>query len=81
MAGREVRDVNAVQGTIEGMPYNLWTMKEPDYIMKIMATSGSLIAGETCRSTIIIGLREALINKRSLLIHSNLTITSATIML
>ena len=33
------------------MPYNLWAMKEPDYIMTMMATRGSLIADKTCRST------------------------------
>ena len=51
METKEVGDVDAVQGSEGGVTYNLWTMKEPDYTMKMMATSGSLLADETCRST------------------------------
>ena len=51
METKEVGDVDAVQGSEGGVTYNLWTMKEPNYTMKMMATSGSLMADETCRST------------------------------
>ena len=51
MEAKEVGDVDAVQGCIDGVTYNLWVMKEPDYTMKMMATSGSLMADETCRTT------------------------------
>ena len=51
MEAKEVGDVDAVQGCIDGVTYNLWAMKEPDYTMKMMATSGSLMADETCRTT------------------------------
>ena len=43
--------VDAVQGSQGSVRYNLWTMKELDYTLKMMATSGSLMANETCRST------------------------------
>ena len=36
---------------MEGVLYNLWAMKEPDYLMKMMATGGSLIVDDSCRST------------------------------
>ncbi len=51
MAGSEVGSVDAIQGSMEGVLYNLWAMKEPDYVMKMMATGGSLIADDSCRST------------------------------
>jgi len=51
MADRDVGEVDAIQGTADGVTYNLWTMKEPGYVMKMMATSGSCIADESCRST------------------------------
>ena len=49
-ADREIGDVDAIQGTMEGVTYNLWAMKEPDFIMKMMATGGSLIVDYLCRS-------------------------------
>jgi hypothetical protein len=51
MATKEVGGVDAVQGSQDGVTYNLWTMKELDYTMEMMATSGSLMADETCRLT------------------------------
>ena len=32
----EVGETEAIQGSIEGITYNIWMMKEPDYIMKMM---------------------------------------------
>ena len=51
MAMKEVGEVDAIQGTEGGVTYNLWAMKEPDYTMKMMATSGSPISDDSCRST------------------------------
>jgi hypothetical protein len=34
---------------MEGMTYNLWGMKEPDYVMRMMATGGLLDANGSCR--------------------------------
>ncbi len=47
----EVGETEAIQGSLDGIIYNLWMMKEPDYIMKMMATGGNLIADQTCCST------------------------------
>ncbi len=50
MAGKEVGSVDAIQGSMEGVLYNLWAMKELDYVMKMMATGGSLIVDDSCHS-------------------------------
>lgn len=47
MTGTKVGDVCAVQGTLESISYKLWELKEPDHIMKMTATGGSLIADDT----------------------------------
>jgi hypothetical protein len=47
--GVNVRDCHAFQGMIERTMYNLWGMKEPDYIMLMMATNGLLGGNESCR--------------------------------
>jgi hypothetical protein len=52
MAVKEVGEVDAIQGTEGGVTYNLWAMKELDYTMKMMASSGSPISDDSCRSTI-----------------------------
>jgi len=44
MDGVQVGDCDAITGTIDGIPYNLWGMKEPDYTMKMMVCGGSLQA-------------------------------------
>ena len=44
-------DVDAVSGTQDGMPYNLWGMKEPDYVMRMMATGGPNSADNSCKRT------------------------------
>ena len=41
----------AIQGTVNGVIYNLWGMKEPNYVMRMMATGGRLLADETCKET------------------------------
>ncbi len=47
--GVNVGDCHAIQGVMEGVTYNLWGMKEPDYVMRMMATSGPLSVQESCR--------------------------------
>ena len=51
--GKTVGDVDCIQGTCPtaNIPYYLWGMKEPDYVMKIMATGGALTADDTCKAT------------------------------
>jgi hypothetical protein len=51
MVMKEVGEVDVIQGTEGGVTYNLLAMKEPDYIMKMMAKSGSPISDDSCRST------------------------------
>ena len=41
----------AISGTHNGVPYNIWGMKEPDYVMKLMATGGQLLSDNTCKET------------------------------
>jgi hypothetical protein len=47
--GVDVGDCHAIQGVMEGTTYNLWGMKEPDYVMRMMATGGLLDTNESCR--------------------------------
>ena len=42
----------AIQGTVNGVIYNLWGMKEPNYVMRMMATGGVLLADETYKETV-----------------------------
>ena len=44
-----VGNIDAVAGTLNGIPYNLWCMKEPDYVMRMMATGGALLANKNCK--------------------------------
>ena len=48
--GMNVGDCDAIQGVMEGTTYNLWGMKEPDYVMRMMATGGPLDANDSCRT-------------------------------
>ena len=47
--GMNVGDVDAIQGTKDGFSYTIWGMKEPNYVMCMMATGGALIADDTCK--------------------------------
>jgi hypothetical protein len=45
---KEIGDVNALNGTIEGFPNNnTMCMKDVDYTMKLMSTYGSTLAADT----------------------------------
>ena len=35
---KEVGATNAIQGMLDGHQYTIWGMKEPDYMMSMMAT-------------------------------------------
>jgi hypothetical protein len=39
----------AISGTLDGKEYFLWELKEPSYVMKMIATGGPLLANESCR--------------------------------
>ena len=47
----EVGETEAIQGSLDGVIYNLRMTIEPDYIIKMMATGGNLILDKTCHST------------------------------
>jgi hypothetical protein len=40
--GVQMGDNHANQDVLEGMTYNLWEIKEPDYVMRMMQTDGQL---------------------------------------
>ena len=44
-----VGTTKAILGMLDGVKYFLWGLKEPSYVMKMMATGGPLIANETCK--------------------------------
>jgi hypothetical protein len=44
-----IGDVKAISGTQDGMPYFLWGMKEPDYIMHMMAMGGPMGLMDECK--------------------------------
>ena len=41
-ANKEVGDVNAIHGELDDIPFYIYGMKEPDYVMQLMATYGTL---------------------------------------
>ncbi len=51
--GVNIGDVDALTGIAEGvngnLMYFLWGMKEPDYVMRMMATGGPLTRDESCK--------------------------------
>ena len=49
----EVGDTYAIQVTVDDVIYNLWTMKEPNYAMRMMDTGGLLLTDDTCKETVI----------------------------
>jgi hypothetical protein len=46
-----VADVDAFLGTQDGTPYFLWGMKEPNYMMQMMATGRQLGPDDSCKVT------------------------------
>ena len=43
----EVGGTYAIQVTVDYFIYNLWDMKEPNYVMRMIATGGRLLADAT----------------------------------
>lgn len=39
---QQVGDANALAGTLNGVPFHLFAMKEPDYVMTLMSTYGTM---------------------------------------
>lgn len=52
MKNKGIGETDAIQETFNGITYNLWAMKEPEDVMKMMATGGSLLADGSCCTTI-----------------------------
>jgi hypothetical protein len=46
MKDKEIGDVDALNGTLDGVPYNIMCMKDVDYTMKLMSTYGSTLPME-----------------------------------
>ena len=42
----EVGESDSLYGVLDGIPYNIFCMKEPDYVMKVMSTYGGLVVKE-----------------------------------
>ncbi len=38
----------AISGVLNGVKYFLWGLKEPSYVMKMIATGGPLVVNESC---------------------------------
>ena len=53
----EVGETDAIQVTVDDVIYNLWGIKEPTYVMRIMANGDRLLVHETCNE-IVIRLKE-----------------------
>ena len=52
MDGVQVGDCVAITGMVDGIWYNLWGMKEPDYMIKMMVCGGNLQSFDSCRETV-----------------------------
>jgi hypothetical protein len=52
MAAQEVGDCNSLPGTLDGVPYDLFVMKDSGYTMKIMSTYGSLLVKDGHKDSI-----------------------------
>ena len=47
-----VGETDSLKGEIDSIPYGIFCMKEPDYVMKIMATYGELTAKDGQKESI-----------------------------
>ena len=47
-----VGDHHAIAGSMDGVVYNLWGMKEPGYMMRMMVTDGPLALYKTYKETV-----------------------------
>ena len=49
---KQVGDTDSLHGVLDGVPYDIFCMKELDYVMKIMSTYGGLTVQEDQRDSI-----------------------------
>ena len=49
---KEVGETDSLNGQLEGIPYDIFCMKEPDYVMKMMSTYGGLVVNEGQRESV-----------------------------
>jgi hypothetical protein len=47
MKEKEIGDVDGLNGTLDGVPYNIMCMKDGDYTIKLMLTNGSTLPADT----------------------------------
>ncbi len=47
---KQVGECDAISGVLDEEKYFIWGMKEPDYVMKIMASGGGLISDDNCKT-------------------------------
>ena len=52
MTGKNVGECDSLSGSIDDIKYDIFCMKEPDYVMKIMSTYGALIEPPDQRESI-----------------------------
>ena len=71
--GVSVRDCHAFQGMIEGTMYNLWGMKEQDYIMLMIAINGLMGGNELAGWPVVGGMRGGSRLCGHFIIHAHLT--------
>ena len=48
----ELVNTYAIQGSVDDNIYNLWGMKKPNYVMRMMDTSGQILTDDTCKKTV-----------------------------
>ena len=44
-------ETDSIQGTVDDVIYNLWWVKEPNYVVRMMDTSGRLSLDDACKET------------------------------
>ena len=49
---KDVGETNSLHGRIDGVQYDVFCMKEPEYVMKIMATYSGLMVKEEQRESL-----------------------------
>ena len=48
----EMGETDAIHRTVDDVIYNLWGMKDPNYVMRMMNTGGRLLADGTYKETV-----------------------------
>ena len=50
----EVGEIYPIQGSVDDIIYNLMDIKEPKYVIRMMATGGRFLADAACKEIVII---------------------------